>query len=391
MQELPRRFAIVGPGRVGHALGLALAARGLVPVGVWGRAVPVAAPDLVPSGREGRPGGEGRPAGERAASATPAPGERLARLASELNTRARTTPTPELREADWLFLTVPDRELAAVAQLFHQSGLVRPDAVWIHTAGVYGVEVLPAGRPRLALHPAASISGKPEEVEGLTWAVEVAEAGRETPDFARLTENTNAAGPAGPARPAGEAGKAAAEIVALLGGRMVLVPGERRAFYHAATALAANLSAAVWLLAEDMLKAAGFSPDDAHQTVMRLARSSLANVEQAGAAGVTGPVRRGDLETVQRHLQALAAFDAPSASGRPTGCTSGGTSSRPSGRSFAVNAAGLYRRLSFLLACELANHGLLTPADVLEWERVLSTGDTPSTGDQANGTRQNRS
>lgn len=362
MQELPRRFAIVGPGRVGRALGLALAARGMVAVGVWGRAVPVAAPDRMP----------------------------LAGLASELNTQARTTPTPELREADWLFLTVPDRELAAVAQLFHQSGLVRPDAVWIHTAGVYGVEVLPAGRPRLALHPAASISGKPEEVEGLTWAVEVAEAG-EARDVARTTEGTNAAGNARQVQRVGEAGKAAAEIVALLGGRMVLVPGERRAFYHAATAVAANLSAAVWLLAEDMLKAAGFRPDDAHQTVMRLARSSLANVEQAGAAGVTGPVRRGDLETVQRHLQALAAFDAPSASGRPTGCTSGGTSSRPSDRSFAVNAAGLYRRLSFLLACELANHGLLTPANVLEWERLLSIGDFSSMGDRVNGTRQNRS
>ncbi|MBE3577827.1 MAG: DUF2520 domain-containing protein [Limnochordales bacterium] len=308
MGEMRRRFAIVGPGRVGRALGLALAARGMVPVGVWGRAE---------HQTEGRATAKAHATGGALAAA----GDRLARLAAELCAPARTLPSPELAEADWLFLTVPDRELAVVADRFDRSGFVRSDTVWIHTAGAYGVEVLPAGRPRLALHPPASISGDPAELEELTWAVEA--------DGAQATE-------------------AVAQIIGLLHGRMVSVPGERRAFYHAATAVAANLSAAVWLLAEEMLTAIGFDQAAAHQAVVRLAQSSLTNLERAGAAGVTGPVRRGDVETVERHLQALKSFGTP-------------------------YQTETYRRLSLLLACELAKEGILIPADVLEWKRLLST------------------
>lgn len=308
----------------------------MVPVGVWGRATPATSTGAIAPG----------------ASTI---GPRLAALAAELQAPARTSPSLELGDTDWLFLTVPDRELAAVAKAFDQSGLVREDTVWIHTAGAYGVEVLPAGRPRLALHPAASITGDPAELTGLTWAVETAEAA----EPAEATGSAEAAQIHTPEE-TGRAGAAAAQIVGLLNGKMVRVPGEHRAFYHAATAVAANLSAAVWLMAKDMLETIGFDPGAAHQTVMRLAQSSLANVERAGAAGVTGPVRRGDAETVQRHLKALAAFG-ESASDR------------------AVHADDepshleIYRRLSLLLAGELAKQQILTPESMLKWKRLLLT------------------
>lgn len=341
-REQQLRFAIVGPGRVGRALGLALMARGMVPVGVWGRATPAASTGAI-------------------APATEPISPRLAALAAELQAPARTSPSLELGDTDWLFLTVPDRELATVAAAFDQSGLVREDTVWIHTAGAYGVEVLPAGRPRLALHPAASITGDPAELTGLTWAVETAEAA----EPAEATKPAEATGPVEAAQirtpeETGRAGAAAARILGLLNGKMVSVPGKHRAFYHAATAVAANLSAAVWLMAEDMLETIGFDPGAAHQTVMRLAQSSLANVERAGAAGVTGPVRRGDAETVQRHLQALAAFG-ESASDR------------------AVHADDepsyleIYRQLSLLLAGGLAKQQILTPESMLRWKRLLLT------------------
>ena len=98
----------------------------------------------------------------------------------------------------------------------------------------------------------------------------------------------------------------AAEAVASLRGRVVHIAEADWARYHAAAVMASNHLVA--LLGQVERVAAGIgAPIEAF---LDLARGSLADVADLGPAGaLTGPVRRGDVATVQRHLAALPATE----------------------------------------------------------------------------------
>jgi len=55
-----------------------------------------------------------------------------------------------------------------------------------------------------------------------------------------------------------------------------------------------------------VLAGAGVSPTQAAQALVPLAEGALRNVSTKGTTeGLTGPIRRGDAVTIQRHLDAL--------------------------------------------------------------------------------------
>src|SRR6185503_10021059 len=76
--------------------------------------------------------------------------------------------------------------------------------------------------------------------------------------------------------------------------------------YHCAAALASNYIVSAIDAAAQVLASAGVSPTQAAQALVPLAEGALRNVLQKGTTeGLTGPVRRGDAVTIQRHLDAL--------------------------------------------------------------------------------------
>jgi predicted short-subunit dehydrogenase-like oxidoreductase (DUF2520 family) len=78
------------------------------------------------------------------------------------------------------------------------------------------------------------------------------------------------------------------------------------ALYHAAAGLLANGSAALAALAADLLRNAGAPEPDVARALGPLLRSVGHNVEHLGLPfALTGPVRRGDVAMVARHLEAI--------------------------------------------------------------------------------------
>ena len=74
----------------------------------------------------------------------------------------------------------------------------------------------------------------------------------------------------------------------------------------AAAALASNYIVSAIDAAAQVLAGAGVSPTQAAQALVPLAGGALRNVAAKGTtAGLTGPIRRGDAVTIQRHLDAL--------------------------------------------------------------------------------------
>lgn len=94
----------------------------------------------------------------------------------------------------------------------------------------------------------------------------------------------------------------AAEAVASLRGRVVHIAEGDWPRYHAAAVIASNHLVALLGQVERVASGVG-APVEAF---LDLARGSLADVAELGpAAALTGPVRRGDTATVERHLAAL--------------------------------------------------------------------------------------
>jgi predicted short-subunit dehydrogenase-like oxidoreductase (DUF2520 family) len=104
----------------------------------------------------------------------------------------------------------------------------------------------------------------------------------------------------------------ARSIVDALQGRAVEVPDDNRALHHAAAVIASNHLVALLGQVQRIADAAGV-PLDAY---LDLVRATIENVAELGPAdALTGPVARGDWDTVERHRSALpeaerAAYDA---------------------------------------------------------------------------------
>jgi predicted short-subunit dehydrogenase-like oxidoreductase (DUF2520 family) len=226
---------------------VALAARGWTPVAVAGRRVD--------------------------APSTRAAAERLGAGAVEVPDAGR--------EADLVVVATPDAAIADTGVAL-ASGL-RPGALVVHLSGACPLEELGklrAERPDVtigAVHPLQSLPSVDVGLERLpgSWcAVD---------------------------------GDPAAERLALsLGMRPFRVAAGHRAQYHAAATIASNHLVALLGQAVRVAEGAGVPPE----ALLPLVRASVDNVDALGARdALTGPVARGDVDTVARHLATLPAHE----------------------------------------------------------------------------------
>jgi predicted short-subunit dehydrogenase-like oxidoreductase (DUF2520 family) len=197
-----------------------------------------------------------------------------------------SAPPDILLETEIVILAVRDQSVAAVAQMLLGTGLINKRHVLLQCAGAMSAkEVLGQVAGQVAgvgtLHPLSAIAdGKlaMRALKGTVFGVEGDEVGR----------------------------AAAGKLVAAMTGIVLALDGAQMASYHAAAALASNYIVAVIDAAAGMLANAGVSADRAAQAVIPLAEGALRNIAAHGTTGgLTGPIRRGDLATVQRHLDAI--------------------------------------------------------------------------------------
>jgi predicted short-subunit dehydrogenase-like oxidoreductase (DUF2520 family) len=196
-------------------------------------------------------------------------------------------PTAVARACDVLLLTVPDDMLANVVTMLSASGAIHEGQRVVHTSGRHGLAVLvPAiavGAVPVAVHPAMTFTGTAVDLTRLPGCVFGVTAATEDRAFAD-------------------------GLVADLGGTTMWVPEEKRAVYHAALAHGANHLVTLVAQAMELLDAAG--ADDPAGTLRPLLTAALDNALEAGDAALTGPIVRGDVETVRAHVADLVA-DAP--------------------------------------------------------------------------------
>lgn len=187
---------------------------------------------------------------------------------------------------DAVVIAVPDGAIAEVADRLASLGLPTSVPV-LHTSGSRSVDVLAPlaarGHSVGSAHPLAAladpISGA-DRLAGATWGVEGEGAAR------ALAER----------------------IVLACGGRVLRIATGGKAAYHAAAVFASNYAVVLLAVAERLMEEAGVHAEDARPALAGLAAGAVENLAARGpAAALTGPILRGDEQTVALHLARLSA------------------------------------------------------------------------------------
>ena len=194
-------------------------------------------------------------------------------------------PDQVVERSDLVLLAVPDDVLPGLVRGLATAGCFRPGQIVVHTSGAHGVAVLePAvehGILPLALHPVMTFTGRQEDVERL----------------AACSVGVTAARDDEAAWSVGEA------LVVEMGAEPVRVPEEVRPLYHAALAHGANHLITLVRDCVDVLERAGVQP--AERLIAPLLSAALDNALRHGDRALTGPVARGDVGTLRKHLREL--------------------------------------------------------------------------------------
>jgi predicted short-subunit dehydrogenase-like oxidoreductase (DUF2520 family) len=105
-----------------------------------------------------------------------------------------------------------------------------------------------------------------------------------------------------------DAQRAASALADRVGARALHIPAGEKGRYHAAAVFASNFPTVLAAVAERLLASAGVPAAEAGPAVRHLLSSAAANLAGGDTAlALTGPVVRGDVDTVRRHVEALAA------------------------------------------------------------------------------------
>jgi predicted short-subunit dehydrogenase-like oxidoreductase (DUF2520 family) len=246
IEQLPnpsdQTFAVIGAGRVGISLGYLLKRAGCSVTGCFARS------------------------------------ESSKALAAKwLKAPVRRTMKEAAADADCLLLTVPDSAIESVSTELAEDGSIGAGTFVLHTAGAFGVAPLqPAvesGARAIAFHPLQAVP----DVEGGTAHIPGSWVG--------VTATTELFG-------------WAEALAAVIGCKAFEVPEEKRPLYHAAAAMSSNyLVTLSWLVQQTFPNLEPFIP---------LMRGTLDNIERAGPeSALTGAIVRGDVETIERHLEFL--------------------------------------------------------------------------------------
>lgn len=252
-----KNVSIIGVGRVGGALALALSEAGYTVGELFDRS-----------------------------------GKHAARLAGRLDPAPRVGQLPEKGDLSGrlVIIATQDSEIENVARRLSGFDLSGGSIVY-HTSGSHSSEILgpagDAGCPTGSIHPLVSVSD-PEtgagSFDGAFFCVEGVSA---------------AVGPA-------------ERLVRAIGGSPFTVPTASKALYHAAAVTSCGHLVALVDASVEMLRGCGLGTADAKKILLPLIESTVSNISrQDNAAALTGTFARGDVETLDRHLAVLAEHATP--------------------------------------------------------------------------------
>jgi predicted short-subunit dehydrogenase-like oxidoreductase (DUF2520 family) len=204
------------------------------------------------------------------------------RLAARVNgCTVCQTPQQVADMAQAVFITTPDDIISDIANTLTW----HPGQILLHCSGVHSIDILEKARKFGAnvacLHPLqtfASIEEAISNIAGSTFALEGDEAAL---DIVR-------------------------EMALTLRGNIIMLRAGDKVLYHASAVMLSNYLVTLMKTAADLWQPLGIRQDQAVKALLPLLKGTVNNIERVGIPGcLTGPIARGDVETVKKHLASL--------------------------------------------------------------------------------------
>ncbi|NLV16813.1 MAG: DUF2520 domain-containing protein [Syntrophomonadaceae bacterium] len=245
-----KKIGIVGAGVVGTAVGVILASRGYEITGVY---------DIIPESTE--------------------------RLAAKVGARKCTALQQVSENAEILFITTNDSAIATVAEGLAKEGGFRNGQVVLHMSGALTSDILePAkafGALTVSVHPMQSFASEERAVSNLPGSVFTIEG-----DI--------------------ESHQVASQLVKDLDGKYFVIDKKVKPIYHAGACVVSNYLVTVIDVGLQLMESIGIPRAQALPAIIPLVNGTVKNIERIGIPkALTGPIARGDISTVLKHLECL--------------------------------------------------------------------------------------
>ncbi len=184
-----------------------------------------------------------------------------------------------------ILITVSDDSIRSVCEEISSAGTPLKGRKVIHMSGAGGLDLLDSARQAGAcvgsIHPIqsfADVKGAIDSIPGSTFGVTVDEKIK----------------------------RWSLRFVRDLGGLPFFVSETDKPLYHAAACLASNYLVTLMHAAEEIYRSLGLSPEKAVRAFWPLVKGTIRNIESKGTVqSLTGPIARGDIGTVEKHLLSL--------------------------------------------------------------------------------------
>ena len=198
---------------------------------------------------------------------------------------AYTNYSDAAAQAECIFITTPDDAIASVCEKISSERSIKAGNKVIHMSGVGGLNLLEAahnaGADVASIHPLQSFADIESAVNNIPGST-----------FGITAED--------------EIKKWSVQIVRDLGGIPFFVSDVDKPLYHAAACIASNYLTTLIHMVEEIYQSLGLNHEDAIRALWPLVRGTMKNIEAKGTVhALTGPVARGDIGTIKKHIQAL--------------------------------------------------------------------------------------
>jgi predicted short-subunit dehydrogenase-like oxidoreductase (DUF2520 family) len=207
------------------------------------------------------------------------------RVAKEVGSKFFSDMCKLAASCDVLFITTPDDVIEPIARSLGQMGCLRGGQVLVHMSGSHSSTILqPAlihGAEGLSMHPLQSCASPEEAMINLPRSLFSLEGG---PEALRL-------------------GKA---MVSRICAEFFVLNSQDKILYHGAACMASNYLVALFDGAQELLELSGVDPGLQVPALISLMEGTLSNLKALPPEeALTGPIARGDIGTVSRHLRAI--------------------------------------------------------------------------------------
>ncbi|MFZ6849276.1 Rossmann-like and DUF2520 domain-containing protein [Undibacterium sp. RuRC25W] len=195
-----------------------------------------------------------------------------------------------LRAADVWMLAVSDDQIVDVCETLQQQQVLHANSVIFHCSGSKASTELKAaiacGAAIASVHPVASFADPAQVAQQFQGTICSVEGDQRALDVL-------------------------VPALSAIGARVVQISAESKLLYHAGSVLASNYLVTLLDTALRAYQAAGIPAELSLAMAAPLARQSMENVfALGGAAALTGPIARGDMQTVMRQQMVVRHWDA---------------------------------------------------------------------------------